>query len=741
MSTDLPPDIQALQREKSSLALRVKNLGSEIDNLIKAQGNLFRFQEKIERQRTIYEQLSKVAQDFNSSFDFTQVSSATIRFLIDHLNFQRALIAWVDEGRGVIRPLAFGGYYQGDRQISEKSWTESDPILSLFGADRSRLICHLETEDTQVREFFSSCSLAEGMAFGFGKSREGRVRGFLVFGNTRQNSASHAPVVDDPETNAILANITNQIVSAQNSLGFIQEIQRETERVKVESEKSRALLNNMNQAVFNIDAQAQVIEPVSRFTDFLFPEGIIGRSIFDSLYRNVDEKSELYTGIKTVLATAFGENEFQWELVNHLLPRKLKFRAQNSKEDEKIFKISYAPIWDRSELLEKIMFVIEDITEIERLEAQLREDRIKAEIIQEISTNDILSLGRNFFERSHVLFGKCQESSQQWHKDPQIFAELMRNLHSLKGNSRLFGFKYISQKIHSAESLVLESHQAFLRSPDALPLSQAGIEQALQDVEIALQLYGQIVYQYFRLGNPFTRESNVTSATSSESQMVEIYADNLRRLGELINKIPGQDSELQQIKRTFNHLRDVPLKPLLSRFQSMVDEVSKTLGKKVNYRITGDNVSLRPEVLEELQDLITHILRNSMDHGIENPEERSQRGKPEYGTLEIKAASDERHVCLRISDDGRGIDDKKLLQKALSKGLIENSEIPQMSRSAVLSLVFAPGLSTKDEVTELSGRGVGMDHVKKTLEALKGQIDIQSELGKGTSFELLLPLE
>lgn len=743
MQQESTPDLQSLLKERASLALRVKNLGAEIDNLIKAQGNLFRFQEKIERQRTIYEQLSKVAQDFNSSFDFEQVSSATIRFLIDHLNYQRALIAWREEGSNEIRPIAFGGYYEEAlKRISETRWKTSDETLQVLSAVHSKLVLKRgDSSSSASLVFFHSCLLDEGIAFGFGKSKDTLPRGFLVFGNTLKDHISHTSIAEDPETDAILANVTNQIISAQNSLGFIQDIQRETELVKIESEKTQALLNNMNQAVFNINSTATVIEPVSKFTDFLFPSGVINRSIFESLYKDIDPKSELFTGIKTVLATAFGENEFQWELVQHLLPRKLSYTPQENNSTEKIFKVSYAPIWDRAGLLEKIMFVIEDITELERLEAQLRADRLRAEIIQEISSNDILSLGRNFFERSQVLFAKCQNALLNWHKDPQAFAELMRNLHSLKGNSRLFGFKSISQEVHASESLVLDTHRQFHDSSLNLTQAQDIFDKALRAVEKSLQLYGQIVFQYFRVANPFSQTAGAVPSSSSENQMVEIYADNLRRLGDLIKQIPGDGPDVQMLRKSFYHLRDVPLKPLLGRFQSMVDEVSKSLGKKVQYKISGENVSLRPEVLEELQDLITHLLRNSMDHGIEAPDERLRRGKPEQGNLEISTASDGRHIYLRLSDDGRGIDEHKLLQKALSKGLIADSQIAQMSRSAILGLVFAPGLSTKDEVTELSGRGVGMDQVKKTLEALQGRIDLQSELGRGTSFELSLPLE
>ncbi|MEI7974236.1 MAG: ATP-binding protein, partial [Bdellovibrio sp.] len=543
-----------------------------------------------------------------------------------------------------------------------------------------------------------------------------------MFGNTQKVQASHTPIWDDPELDAILANIRNQIVSAQNSLGFIQEIRRETDRVKVESEKTQALLNNMNQAVFNINSAAKVIEPVSKFTDFLFPHGIINRNIFETIYKDVDSKSELCTGIRTVLATAFGENEFQWELVQHLLPRKLSFTPQEPKAPEKILKLSYAPIWDRSGLLDKIMFVIEDITELERLEAQLRADRIRSEIIQEISSNDIPSLGRNFFERSQVLFSKCQNALMNWQTDPQIFAELMRNLHSLKGNSRLFGFKLISQEVHESESLVLDIHRKFNDTSLNLTQAQDALKKALQSVEQSLQLYGQIVFQYFRVSNPFAQTSAQPLSGASQNQMVEIYADKLRRLGDLIKQLPGEGSNVQLLRKSFYHLRDVPLKPLLCRFQAMVEEISQSLGKKVQYRISGENVSMRPEVLEELQDLITHLLRNSMDHGIESPEERLRQGKPEHGRLEISTASDDKNIYLRLSDDGRGIDEKKLLAKALSNGLIAEPQIAQMSRSAVLGLVFAPGLSTKDEVTELSGRGVGMDQVKKTLEALQGRI-------------------
>lgn len=203
----------------------------------------------------------------------------------------------------------------------------------------------------------------------------------------------------------------------------------------------------------------------------------------------------------------------------------------------------------------------------------------------------------------------------------------------------------------------------------------------------------------------------------------------------------------EQITRIVDRLQDrvmgmrlLPISYIFDRYPRLIRELSKKLNKKIRYIEEGKETKLDKTVIEKLADPMIHLIRNSIDHGIEPPEERIKKGKPEEGTIKISARNEGDRVYITIEDDGRGIDENKVIQKALEKRLINPDLIDKMSKEEKLKLIFLPGLSTKDEITDLSGRGVGMDAVKSTIEELGGKIYIESEIDKGTKITIELPL-
>ncbi len=179
---------------------------------------------------------------------------------------------------------------------------------------------------------------------------------------------------------------------------------------------------------------------------------------------------------------------------------------------------------------------------------------------------------------------------------------------------------------------------------------------------------------------------------------------------------------------------------VFNKFPRMIRDLSRELNKKIELIIEGEDTELDKSIVEEIGDPLVHIIRNSCDHGIEPPEERIAKGKPETGIIQLKAYNEGNHIVIQISDDGRGLDPEKLKQKALEKGLITEKEAQTMSDKEAYALIFKPGFSTAAQVTNVSGRGVGMDVVKTNIEKLNGIIEIDSELGKGTTIKLKIPL-
>jgi two-component system chemotaxis sensor kinase CheA len=183
----------------------------------------------------------------------------------------------------------------------------------------------------------------------------------------------------------------------------------------------------------------------------------------------------------------------------------------------------------------------------------------------------------------------------------------------------------------------------------------------------------------------------------------------------------------------------IPLEGLFSKMRRLVRDLSKKFDKPVNLIISGEGTEMDRNVMEEISDPLVHIIRNSLDHGIEDQETRRRNGKPEEGTVKLSAGYEGNEIWITVSDDGGGLNREKLIQKASDRGVL-TGDPEEMTDDEVWKLIFEPGFSTADKVSEISGRGVGMDVVKKNIEKLRGKIDLRSAEGQGSTFILRIPL-
>jgi two-component system chemotaxis sensor kinase CheA len=186
--------------------------------------------------------------------------------------------------------------------------------------------------------------------------------------------------------------------------------------------------------------------------------------------------------------------------------------------------------------------------------------------------------------------------------------------------------------------------------------------------------------------------------------------------------------------------RMLPIGKVFNKFPRMIRDLSRELNKKIELEITGEETELDKSIVEEIGDPLVHIIRNSCDHGIETPDVRLAAGKEEGGTIQLKAYHEGNHIVIQIIDDGKGLDAEMLKMKSIEKNIITEKEADTMSEKEAFGLIFRPGFSTAAQVTSVSGRGVGMDVVKTNIEKLNGMIDIDSEVGQGTSMKLKIPL-
>lgn len=294
------------------------------------------------------------------------------------------------------------------------------------------------------------------------------------------------------------------------------------------------------------------------------------------------------------------------------------------------------------------------------------------------------------------------------------------SLNKLLGEKKKIGELLISTKqadpdaIESA--LVEQEYIRDIRKKRQETAAASSIRVAADKLDKLVDLVGELVTVQARLSQK--------ASTQNDSELVMIAEEVERLTGDLRDNAMG--------------IRMLPIGTTFSRFKRLVRDLSTELGKSVEMITEGGETELDKTVIERLSDPLVHIIRNSIDHGIERSETRKSRGKPIQGAVKLSAEHRGTNVLIKITDDGAGLDVEEIRKKGVEKGLIDrDADLPEKE---IFSLIFSPGFSTAKEVTDVSGRGVGMDVVKKNIEALRGTIEIESSKGSGTTITLKLPL-
>ena len=212
------------------------------------------------------------------------------------------------------------------------------------------------------------------------------------------------------------------------------------------------------------------------------------------------------------------------------------------------------------------------------------------------------------------------------------------------------------------------------------------------------------------------------------------------RLSDLMETLEQMDRVTGDLQNIVMKVRMVPVSAVFNRFPRMVRDVSKELGKEINLTIEGEETELDRTVIDEIGDPIMHLLRNSLDHGVESPDAREAKGKSRTGEVGLIARHEGNNVVIMITDDGAGIDANKIRRKAVEKGMVTQSEADSLDDADAVRLIFLPGFSTAEQITDISGRGVGMDVVRSKIEALSGHVDVETHIDEGSVFKIKLPL-
>jgi HPt (histidine-containing phosphotransfer) domain-containing protein len=486
-----------------------------------------------------------------------------------------------------------------------------------------------------------------------------------------------------------------------------------TEQLHEKTVDIQAMLQNMRQGILMIQPNGLVHPEYSRFLEqILETKDIAGKAALPLILDGVALGSDAQDSFETAVASCIGEDSMNFSFNGHLLITECDKRMPDGRI--KALNLGWSPICSDDDVVDKLMVVIRDVTELRRLEAEAGQQKRELEMIGQILTvnqekfHEFVDSARGFVKENEALLHAADE------RHPDLISQLFRNMHTIKGNARTYGLLHLTNLVHEAE----QTYDELRHDPDK-EFDKQTLMSHLKDVLTSIEEYASL--NEIKLG----RKGPGRRGSAERYVMAEkMHIDAM--LVALIQAETAQDADslraaLKQAQLGLQVIGTEPIQSVLDGVFASLPSLAKELDKEPPQLVVRDHgIVIRNQIADLLRNVFVHLYRNSLDHGIERPAERASQGKPAFGMIELALELTHGRLIFRLRDDGRGLALKFIRQKAVEKGLIdEKSDMPD---DAVAQLIFASGFSTADAVTEVSGRGVGMDAVKDFVQREGGTI-------------------
>ncbi len=502
------------------------------------------------------------------------------------------------------------------------------------------------------------------------------------------------------------------IIAEQNAT-LEQRVAERTAQLSQKTHDMNAMLDNMLLGVFTVIGNNKIHPEYSRYLEtILDTNDIAGSTISECLLNKCTIGSNAADQIVNALESMIGEDEMMYDFNSHLLVNEAQLVTEAG--EKRILQIDWNPIISDDGVIEKILVIVQDVTELRLLELEAEESKKELTIISQILK---ISIGKfnEFVQSSHKFFDENEELIKNTtSKSPELLASLFRNMHTVKGNARTYEFVNLTDTIHEVEQVYDE-----LRKDEQAILDKDTLLEDLKKARSAVAMYQEINDNVLcRKG----RSSDLLTVRGGFVSNEEI--DQLKSMAAELYQKYVEDGAMQELHKNIIRIGEIPLPRLIDGAVDSIASLAKELGKPIpEIKIVDHNITFVNKVCEPLKSSFMHIVRNSLDHGIESVEERAAKNKPEMGTLTFEVAENENSIDLKIRDDGRGLALHKLYQKALDAGIFKGEDtIP--SHQEIAEVIFNSGLTTAESLTQVSGRGVGMDAVRSFLEKQGASIKI-----------------
>jgi two-component system chemotaxis sensor kinase CheA len=502
---------------------------------------------------------------------------------------------------------------------------------------------------------------------------------------------------------------------------MIGKIQESSQQLKQKTADIQAMMHYIPQGILTVMDGGKVHPEFSAYLEtILETKDIAGRDLMELVFAQSNFNAEIMSQVEAAVSACIGEDSMNFEFNAHLLVGEVEKKMSNGQV--KILDLSWSPITDDTDTVMRLMLCVRDVTELKSLAAAAGQQKRELDII-----GQILAISQEkfsgFVEGSVEFLAenkKIIEAVGATHRgplDPETVTQLFRNMHTIKGNARTYGLLHLTNMVHEAE----QTYDELRKNSDAV-WDQEKLLTELASATAAIEEYAHI--NRVKLGRTGPgRRAGVEKYLMVQKQDIQDALDVMD------DAVRGSDLEqmrdaYQRVQKILQMLGTVRIKDALEGIVESLPSLAKELAKEPPEITLDDHgIVLRTQIVDLLKNVFMHLYRNSMDHGIESGPARVAKGKKPAGHIQLELSLVDGRFLLTLRDDGRGLAVGRIKQKALDKGLIAADQT--ISAQETAQLIFLPGFSTAEQVTEVSGRGVGMDAVQSFVKREDGLIELK----------------
>lgn len=487
-------------------------------------------------------------------------------------------------------------------------------------------------------------------------------------------------------------------------------------------EKTNDILNmlqNMPQGILTIVGGDKIHPEYSAYLEQIFEtKSIANGSVMNLVFTNTNLGADTLSQVEATMFSCIGEDRMNFEFNSHALVTELDKTMPDGRV--KSLELSWSPICDQNDTIDKLMLCVRDVTELKKLTAEAGKQKRELDIIGQILAvnqekfSEFVDGSTKFIVENEQIIKQAKEQ----HKDKpeaEVITQLFRNMHTIKGNARTYGLLHLTNLVHEAE----QTYDELRKAPEATMDHDKLLDQ-LSQTFAAIQEYAKINEVKLGRKGPGRR--------GSVDKYFMIPVDQVNHIITILDK--EEPNSVTEAKHVINKVRanihlfgTDKIQDILTGVTGSLPSLAEELGKEVPSIVINDNnVMVRSQISDLLRNVFMHLYRNSLDHGIETADKRVAEAKPAAGTIALNVSLDQDRLWFKLNDDGRGLALDFIKKKAIENGVIGESDT--LTQQEIAQLIFASGFSTAEKVTEVSGRGVGMDAVKSFVEREGGTIEL-----------------